>query len=183
MSIPLEEVTADPPSLRQLLEPFAAGGRTALLPALQAVQAHAGYISAAAAAEVARALGIPLTDVHGVIEFYSLLYGEPVGRTVVRVCTDPSCALRGADAVLGAACRRAGVEVGGTSADGAYTVERSPCLGQCNAGVSVNANTTEDLSVIAVGGALGGSTAGVAATTTVTPSAVRRFTASFSVLS
>lgn len=37
-----------------------------------------------------------------------------------------------------------------------------------NAGVSVNANTTEDLSVIAVGGALGGSTAGVAATTTVT---------------
>jgi NADH-quinone oxidoreductase subunit F len=121
-----------------LLAEYAAGGRSSLLPVLQAAQAHYGYISQPVAAEIGRGLGVPLADVHGVIDFYSLLYREPIGRTVVRVCTDPACALRGADAVLDAACRRAGVEIGGTSADGAYTVERSPCLGQCNAGVSVN---------------------------------------------
>ena len=142
MLISLEDTTGsstiDLEPLRQLLAEYAAGGRSSLLPVLQAAQAHYGYISQPLAAEIGRGLGIPLADVHGVIDFYSLLYREPIGHTVVRVCTDPACALRGADAVLDAACRRAGVEVNGTSADGAYTVERSPCLGQCNAGVSVN---------------------------------------------
>jgi NADH-quinone oxidoreductase subunit F len=132
------DAVVDVMPLRQLLADYAPAGRTALLPALQAAQAFYGYISESVAAEVGRALGVPLADVHGVIDFYSLLYRQPVGHTIVRVCTDPSCALRGADDVLDAACRYAGVELGGTSADGAYTVERSPCLGQCNAGVSVN---------------------------------------------
>jgi NADH-quinone oxidoreductase subunit F len=64
-----------------------------------------------------------------------------VGRTIVRVCTDPSCALRGGDEVLAAACRLAGVEEGGTAANGRVTIERSTCLGHCNSGVSVNVST------------------------------------------
>jgi len=40
-----------------------------------------------AAAEVARELHVPLADVHGVIEFYSLLYSKPVGKRIIRVCT------------------------------------------------------------------------------------------------
>ena len=125
-------------SLQALLPGFVPHGRTALLPALQAVQAIYGYIPEPAAAAIGQTLGVPLADVHGVIDFYALLYREPVGRTVLRVCTDPACALRGADDVLAAACNLAGVDPGGTSADGEFTVERSPCLGQCNAGVSVN---------------------------------------------
>ncbi|MBK8050001.1 MAG: NAD(P)H-dependent oxidoreductase subunit E [Anaerolineales bacterium] len=134
----MSDAVVDLAPVREILLPYAGQGRTALLPVLQEAQAHFGFISEPVATEIGRALGIPLADVHGVIDFYSLLYREPVGRTVVRVCTDPSCALRGADDILAAACARAGVEVGGTSADGEYTVERSPCLGQCNAGVSVN---------------------------------------------
>lgn len=108
------------------------------MPALLEAQAHYGYIPTAVATEIAHALGVPLADVHGVIEFYALLYNEPVGRTVLRVCTDPACALRGGEQVLHAACTLAGVKEGETSADGALTVERSPCLGHCNSGVSVN---------------------------------------------
>ena len=130
--------TVDLARLRDLLAPFAAQGRSGLLPALQAAQAAYGMIEEPVAAEIGRLLHVPLADVHGVIDFYTLLYRQPVGRTIVRVCTDPACALRGADEVLEAACRRAGVDLNQTSADGAYTVERSPCLGQCNAGVSVN---------------------------------------------
>ena len=124
--------------LRPLLARHAPSGRTALLPALQDAQSLFGWIPEAVATEIARALHVPLVDVHGVIDFYAMLYREPVGRTVVRVCTDPSCALRGGEAVLATACRLAGVDVGGTSASGAVTVERAPCLGHCNAGVSVN---------------------------------------------
>lgn len=124
--------------LRPVLQRHAPLGRSGLLPALLDAQALYGYISPPVAAEIAQTFNTPLADVHGVIEFYALLYNEPVGRTVLRVCTDPSCALRGGDAVLAAACALAGVEVGETSADGAVTVERSPCLGHCNSGVSVN---------------------------------------------
>jgi NADH-quinone oxidoreductase subunit F len=124
--------------LRPVLHKHAAQGRSGLLPALLDAQALYGCIPAPVAAEIAQALDTPLADVHGVIEFYALLYNEPVGRTVLRVCTDPSCALRGGEEVLAAACQLANVEEGSVSTDGAVTVERSPCLGHCNSGVSVN---------------------------------------------
>jgi NADH-quinone oxidoreductase subunit F len=66
-----------------------------------------------------------------VIDFYAMFYREPVGRTVIQVCEDPACALAGGEAVLAALCQHLGVEPGEMSADGAYTVERAPCLGLC----------------------------------------------------
>ena len=130
--------------LRAMLADLASQGRTALLPALQAAQALYGYLPEPVAAEVARALHVPLADVHGVIDFYALLYREPVGRTIVRVCCDPVCALHGADAVLDAACRKARVMwKGNLSADGVYTIEQSPCLGLCHAPVAVNVTQAE----------------------------------------
>lgn len=134
----MSDLTLDLTPLQAILVRHAPEGRSALLPALQEAQAIYGYIPEPVAAAIGQALHVPLADVHGVIDFYALLYRKQVGQTIVRVCTDPLCALRGADDVLEAACRRAGVAIGGTSADGGVTVERSPCLGQCNAGVSVN---------------------------------------------
>jgi len=134
-------VAVDLAPLQPILARHAPKGRSGLLPALQDAQEIYGYIPEAAAVEIGRALSTPLADVHGVIDFYAMLYRRPVGHTVVRVCTDPSCALRGGDEVLATACRLAGVEEGGTSADGRITVERAPCLGHCNSGVSVNIST------------------------------------------
>src|SRR5690606_9378994 len=56
----------------------------------------------------------------------------PVGKRVIRVCTDPACTVAGAEDTLQAACRHAGIQPGMTTADGAYTVERSACLGLCD---------------------------------------------------
>ncbi len=130
--------TLDLSPLEPILQRFAPLGRSGLLPALHAAQSHFGHLAEPVATEIARALSIPLADVHGVIEFYALFYNHPVGQTVVRVCTDPSCGLRGGDAVLDAGCKLAGCLPGETSADGAYTIERSPCLGLCNVGPAVN---------------------------------------------
>jgi NADH-quinone oxidoreductase subunit F len=124
--------------LREVIAAYASQGRSGLLPALHAAQAIYGWISEPIAVEISRALNVPLADLHGVIEFYSMFYNEPVGRTIVRVCTDPACSLRGAEAVLDVACRKAGVaQPGETSHDGVYSIERSPCLGLCNTGVGV----------------------------------------------
>lgn len=123
--------TFDLASLKPALAELAPQGRTALLPALHAAQQIYGYLPEPVAAEVSRALGVPLADVHGVIEFYSLFYNQPLGKRVIRVCTDPACALKGGDKVLDHLCAHHGLEPGQTTTDGATTIERSPCLGLC----------------------------------------------------
>jgi NADH-quinone oxidoreductase subunit F len=106
-------------------------GRSGLLPALHAAQKIYGWISEPVAAEISRSLRVPLADVHGVIEFYSLFYNEPIGKKIIRVCTDQACALKGADGLLNHLCQHRDIQPGQTTDDGALTVEASPCLGLC----------------------------------------------------
>ena len=128
--------------LQARLEPLAPQGRPALLPALHLAQELFGYIPPQAAAAIGQALRIPQADIHGVIEFYSLFYPQPVGKTIVRVCTDPSCALAGSEKVLEAVCRRLQLGEGQTAADGSFTIERAPCLGLCEHAPAVLVNQT-----------------------------------------
>ena len=75
--------------LRSILAEFAPRGRSGLLPALHAAQRLHGWLSESVAAEVGRVLKVPLADVYGVIDFYAMLAREPLGRTVMRVCSAP----------------------------------------------------------------------------------------------
>jgi NADH-quinone oxidoreductase subunit F len=119
--------------LRLILAELAPQGRPALLPALHAAQQFCGWLSEPIAAEVGRALGVPLADVHGVIDFYAMFNRQPAGRTVVRVCSAPVCAMAGAQAVADALCRHLRIEPGEVSSDGSrFTVEHAPCLGLCD---------------------------------------------------
>ncbi len=106
-------------------------GRSGLLPALHAAQKIYGWLPQEVASEVAKTLHVPLADVHGVIEFYSLFYNEPVGRRIIRVCTDQACALKGGDDLLNHLCHHYDVEPNQTTDDLSLTIERSPCLGLC----------------------------------------------------
>ena len=107
-------------------------GREALLPVLWDVQGACGSISPQQVQTISHVLRVPEADIYGVIGFYTLFHEQPTGRRIIRVCADPTCALAGADAVLHGLCRRLGIPEGGTSADQAYTVEHSPCLGMCD---------------------------------------------------
>ena len=117
--------------LKKELPKFIPFGRSGLLPALHAAQKLYGWLPQEVAAEIAKSLRVPLADVHGVIEFYSLFYNEPVGRNFIRVCTDQACALKGADNLLVNLCKHYDVEPGQTTEDLSLTIERSPCLGLC----------------------------------------------------
>ena len=120
------------PSLQSILKELAPQRRSALLPALQAAQQLYGWVNEDAAKEVSAALGIPLADVFGVLDFYAMLYRRPVGRTVLRVCSAPVCALAGADGVTKSLCRHLKIEPDEISPDGRFTVEHAPCLGLCD---------------------------------------------------
>src|SRR5262245_57775010 len=118
--------------LRAILTELAPQGRSALLPALHAAQKIYGWLAEPVLAEVGRALNVPLADLYGVIDFYAMFQRQPAGRTMVRVCSAPVCALAGADAVAQALCRHLQIEPGAVSSDGAFCVEHSPCLGLCD---------------------------------------------------
>ena len=118
--------------LQSILAEFAPQGRAALLPALHLAQQLHGWISETVAAEVGRVLGVPLADVHGVIDFYEMFSRQPVGRTVLRVCGAPVCGLAGAERLADALCGYLKLEPGQVSADGDFTVEHAPCLGLCD---------------------------------------------------
>jgi NADH-quinone oxidoreductase subunit F len=124
-------VDVDLAPLKPAIESYLPLGRSGLLPALHAAQKLYGWVSEPVAAEIAKALRVPLADVHGVIEFYSLFYNEPTSTHVIRVCTDVACALKNADGILHHLCAHHGLKPGQTTGDLSLTIEPSPCLGLC----------------------------------------------------
>ncbi len=119
-------------ALEAILERHAPGGRGQLIPALFDVQAAYGHLPEEVVERIGQRLRVPLAEIHGVIEFYTMLYPRPTGRTMVRVCTSPMCAQAGASEALNAACDALGVRPGQVTRDGAYEVEAVECLGLCD---------------------------------------------------
>lgn len=107
--------------------------RSALLPALSIVQEqNGGWLSTELMDAVAEYLGLPPIAVYEVASFYSMFELEPVGRHMVSVCNNISCMLCGADDIIRHIERKYGVKIGGTTADGRFTLKREEeCLAAC----------------------------------------------------
>ena len=106
--------------------------RSAVMPLLYLAQRDGGYITKEAMNEIAQLLDISVTDVGGVVGFYTLYHDKAEGRYRMQVCTDLPCALRGADEFMRSLCENLGVRVGETTADGTITLEAVTCLAACD---------------------------------------------------
>ena len=110
---------------------------SAILPALRLAQEeHEGWLPPEALREVADALELAPAQVEAVASFYDMLHLAPVGKHLVEVCTNLSCALLGAQKVLEAFERELGVRPGETSEDG-FTLRAIECAGGCGKAVVV----------------------------------------------
>jgi NADH-quinone oxidoreductase subunit E len=115
--------------------------RSAVLPALRLAQErHDGWLPPEALQEVADALDLTAAQVQAVASFYDMLHLEPVGKHLVEVCTNLSCALVGAQQVLEAFEHELGVAPGETSEDGEFTLRAIECAGGCGTAVVVSVN-------------------------------------------
>jgi formate dehydrogenase subunit gamma len=114
-----------------------AGRPGPLLPILHAVQDELGFIPPALVARIAEALNLSRAEVHGVISFYHYFRTHEPGRHVVHVCRAEACQAMRCDQTEQHAKRTLGVEYGGTSADGVFTLEPAYCLGNCAAAPTV----------------------------------------------
>ena len=80
---------------------------------------------------VAEYLNITANHIYGVLTFYSMYSTKPRGRNIIRLCESPPCYIKGSDNILRKLKVELGVEVGGTTRDGDFTLELCACLGVC----------------------------------------------------
>jgi NADH:ubiquinone oxidoreductase subunit E len=103
-----------------------------VMPALRLAQEeNGGWLSPDVIREVADALELTPAYCLSIASFYDQYHLEPVGRRLIEVCTNVSCALAGAQQVVEAFERELGVEAGSTREDGEYTLGTIECLGGC----------------------------------------------------
>jgi NADH-quinone oxidoreductase subunit E len=107
-------------------------GRSAVMGALRLAQErHDGWLPPEALQEVAAAMELTPAQVEAVATFYDMYNLEPVGRHLVEVCTNLSCALVGAKQVVDAFEQELGIPPGETSDDGDVTFRLIECAGGC----------------------------------------------------
>jgi NADH-quinone oxidoreductase subunit E len=111
--------------------------RSAVLPALRLAQERHGWLPPQAFVEVGDALGLTPAYCQAVASFYDMFHLEPIGRHLVEVCTNVSCALIGAQQVLDAFEAELGIRAGETTEDNAVTLRAIECAGGCGWGTVV----------------------------------------------
>ena len=112
--------------------------RSAVMPALRLAQERYGWLPPDAFREVADALELTPAYCKAVASFYDMFHLEPVGRHMIEVCTNVSCALVGAQQVLEAFEEELGVHAGDTTDDGEFTLRTIECAGGCGWGTVVS---------------------------------------------
>jgi NADH-quinone oxidoreductase subunit E len=109
-------------------------GRAASIDALKAVQKRRGWVPDEAIAPLAAMIGITAADLEGVATFYNLIFRQPVGRHVIKVCDSISCFLTGYDEIKVALEQKLGIGYGETTPDDRFTLLPICCLGACDKG-------------------------------------------------
>jgi NADH-quinone oxidoreductase subunit E len=105
--------------------------QSAVMACLSIVQQELGWVSPDSEQVVAEVLGMPVMAVHEVTTFYNMYNQKPVGKFKLNVCTNLPCQLRGGAQALAHLEHKLGVNVGGTTADGMFTLQPSECQGAC----------------------------------------------------
>merc|ERR1711865_222502 len=113
----------------------------------QGVDGRGGWIPLVAMNKIAQVLEMAPIRVYEVASFYTMYNREPVGTHLIQVCGTTPCQLNGAEAIIETISKTLGIETGGTTTDGMFTMMEVECLGACvNAPmVQINDDFYEDL--------------------------------------
>ena len=104
----------------------------ALIPMLIYAQDEVGAVSPDLVQEIARRLQLKPIEVDEVVEFYSMLHRQPLGKHHIQICTNISCQLTGGDELWRHACHKLGIGHKQITADGLFSLEEVECIGACS---------------------------------------------------
>ncbi|QUH18722.1 NADH-quinone oxidoreductase subunit NuoE family protein [Alkaliphilus sp. B6464] len=105
--------------------------RGALMPVLHEAQKIFGCLSLEVQQKISEKMSVPLSEIYGVVTFYSQFTLEPKGKYTIGVCLGTACYVRGSQAIVDKVTELTGVEVGKTSPDGKFSLEATRCIGAC----------------------------------------------------
>ena len=126
----MEEQELDLSPLRELLAQYREQ-HGAVIPVLQKAQAIYGWLPKEVLQAISKEMNVPLSQVYGVVTFYSQFYLQRRGRHIVRQCDGTACHVRGAAKIVQAVERYLGIKAGETTEDFKCTYEVVYCLGSC----------------------------------------------------
>ena len=108
-----------------------------LLPLLHEVQAALGHVPKQSVTAIASGMGLSRAEVHGVISFYHDFHDHPRGQTTIHVCRAEACQAMGSRKLEEHVKTRLGIDYGGTTEDGRFSLEPVYCLGNCACSPSI----------------------------------------------
>lgn len=117
--------------LNDLIDAYWAGRRDCLIQILHAAQEIYGYLPIELQEFIAAKIDLPLSEVSGVISFYSFFSTKKRGEHTIRTCLGTACYVRGGKKVVDHLMDKLGVEIGDTTEDGKFTLEIARCIGAC----------------------------------------------------
>ena len=107
------------------------GDKSQLMKVLNAAQEIFGYIPTSAQKLISEELKVPMAEIYGVITFYSRFSLEPKGKYNIGVCLGTACYVKGSQSVLDKVKEILGIDVGGVTPDGKFSLEATRCVGAC----------------------------------------------------
>lgn len=108
------------------------GGQAgATIRVLQQIQEFIGYLPSDVLKAISREMRIPLSELYGITSFYSFFSMVPKGKHVIQVCLGTSCYVKGGQKILDALKKDLGLESGGTTPDGKFSLQTVRCIGCC----------------------------------------------------
>ena len=114
--------------------------KTPLMMILSAIQKEYGYIPLEVQEIVSKKTGISVSEIYGVVTFYSFFSLKPKGKYIVGVCLGTACYVKGAQQVIDKFAEVLGIAPGETTADGMFTLDALRCIGACGIAPAVSIN-------------------------------------------
>ena len=114
------------------MTPIQGKGQEDLLILLAETQSKFGYLTGELLIEVAKSLGLSISEVYGVATFYSFLSTKPQGRNVIRICKSLPCILKNSQTIIESVVREIGIKPGESTPDGKFSFQLTNCIGACD---------------------------------------------------
>jgi NADH-quinone oxidoreductase subunit E len=126
--------------IESIIKKYKAGRREDLIPLLQEIQDHNGYLSEEIIVRVGSFIGLSTTKIYGLATFYDQFRFVPAGKIILKICNGTSCFLNGSQTVINRIKEETGLAPGQTSRDGVFSYEIVTCMGGCTNGPLLSVN-------------------------------------------
>lgn len=116
--------------LQEIIEKYR-DAKGALIPVLHEAQEVYGYLPMGVQKKISEGLNVPLSEIYGVVTFYTQFSLKPKGRFKVSVCMGTACYVKGSSKILDELQEKLGIHVGDCTEDGKFSLDACRCIGAC----------------------------------------------------